>query len=179
MHTRGRKRRAVVGPHRHGQAVLPKGGLEDRPRRARLRRVAPMTVEPEARVQVDECQRIAGDPVAGAELALAIRRPEIVGRLGMHPRRARVIRARAAAAGAPHQTFPLQQVRDRARRGPVAPARVPPLQHLEQLPRAPIVVLDPKLAAERRHLVRDLVRTVMRRATTVRHAALALARLAE
>ena len=62
---------------------------------------------------------------------------------------------------------------------PVASTRVPRLQHREQLPRAPIVVVDPKLAAERRHLVRDLVRTVMRRATAVRHAAPPLRCLAE
>src|SRR5690606_15988405 len=97
---------------------------------------------------------------------------------GVDRRRAGMRGPWPAAPRTPGQAFAREEIGDRARRRPVAPPRMPTLQHLEQFPRAPVVVLDAKLAEQRGHLVGDLVRAMVRGSAPVRQAAASLLGLA-
>ena len=73
------ERRAAIGQDRPRQPVGRKGLLEDRPGVRPRRRAAASALEQEAAAVLGPGQREAQASVAGAELPLEIRRPQIVG----------------------------------------------------------------------------------------------------
>src|SRR5260370_29502954 len=72
----------VVGADGAGQAILPEEPVEDGAHAVALRGEQAVTGEEVAGVLVGDRQRIAVDAVAGPEVALEVRGPEIVGLRG-------------------------------------------------------------------------------------------------
>ena len=95
---RGGEGHAVVGAHRARQAVLAEQPIEDRAHADAARRQQAVARQQEARVLVGDRQRIAVDPVTGAELAFEVRRPEIVRARGHRGHDARMVWGPAPAA---------------------------------------------------------------------------------
>jgi hypothetical protein len=69
----------VVRSDRAGHAGDPEGALDERAHADAVRGEQAVAGEPVAGVLIGHGQGIAGDPVAGPELALDVRRPEVVG----------------------------------------------------------------------------------------------------
>ena len=124
-----------------------------------------MAREQEARVLIGDRERIAVDPIAGPELALEVRGPEVVRARPWIGDHAGVMR-RAAAPTLLHQAVPREQIARGADRRPrdAGMARLEPLQ---QLLRSPVRMSAARRQQQLRHGLRDLVRAVMRRATPI------------
>lgn len=122
---------------------------------------------------VRDRERKAVRAVAGAELALEVGGPEIVGRSRHEAHGARV-RRRPPPAPPVHQPVPCQEIRRRARRGPVAHPRVLARQDRQQLACAPERVRDARRDEELRHRGADLMRASVRRVASIHQPASAI-----
>ncbi len=84
----GRERHPVVGTNDARQPVLAEEALEDRADALALGREQALTAEQVARVLIGDRQRVAIDAIAGSEVVLEVRGPEVVRpfrRRGHHP----------------------------------------------------------------------------------------------
>ena len=106
-----------------------------------------MTAQQKSRVLIRDRERVAVDPVAGAELAFEVGSPQIVRRVGADRHNARML-VRVASAPAADQTAPREELRGGARRRPVLDLRMPAAEHREQLPRPPVGVQPAKFAEQ-------------------------------
>ena len=127
------KRRPVVAADRLRQPVLAQQPLDHRPH------ASPSSAPRSGRPSDSGCRHRSPSkdrnaPVPGAEPALEVDAPGVVGRLNR--RKGRGQRHRPSGAGALPQSLPPQQIADRAGRRPAQP-RMAPLQHRPQLARAP------------------------------------------
>src|SRR4030095_9097682 len=106
---RGGERHPIVGPNGARQSVLAKETIEDGADPLALGGEQAVAAEEVARVLVRDRQRIAIDTIAGPEVSLEVRRPEVVRLVG---RRGHDSRVRVVAPAAPFldQSSPRQKV---------------------------------------------------------------------
>ena len=157
----GRERHAVVGANRPGQPILAEEAIEDGPHARALRREQAVAREQVAGVLVGDREWVAVDPIAGAELAFEVGRPQVVGGAGDRRDDARVMHG-AAPPSLLHEAVSRQEVAGGADRRP-RDRRVPGLEPLQEFLRSPVGVLSPCRQQELRHRLPNRVRTVMGR----------------
>lgn len=117
-------------------------------------------------MSIGDCQRIAVDPIARAELAFEIRGPEIIRPNGGRRHDARMMR-RAAAPPFPHQPMAREEIA-RGTDGRPGEAGMPGPEPIQQHPRAPLGMAPLRGEEALGDRFGDLVRTVMRRPTAIR-----------
>ncbi len=161
----GGKRHAVIGPHGPRQPVFAEQPIEDGPHAGAPRREQAVAGQQVAGVLVGHGERVAIDPITGAELPLEVGRPQVIGRVRDRRHDTGVLRG-AAATPFLHEAMPRQQITGRADGRP-RDTRVPRLEPLQQFLRAPVGMLLPCGEEELRHRRGDLVRAGMRRSTPV------------
>jgi hypothetical protein len=132
-----------------------------------------MAADEEARVLIGDRERVAVASIRGAELALEVGGPKVVGLARARGDDARV-RGRAPGATPVHEPTPREEIGRGAGRGPVRHARVPVPQDAQQLARAPLRVRRAEGAQQLGKVRRDRVRRVVRRAAPVGEATPAL-----
>ena len=156
---------AVVGANRAGQAVLAEQPVEDGADAVALGGEQAVTRQEIAGVLVGDRQRVAIDAVAGPEVALEVRGPEIVGLRGGRRDDAGML---VVPPPAPllDQAASRQEIAGGADGGPVH-GRVPRPQPGQELGGPPARMLPARRADHGRDVRRDAVRAVMRRAAPI------------
>lgn len=142
------------------------GRFEHRARGDGLRREEAVAREEEARVLIRDRERITVDAVAGAELALEIRGPQVV-RIARRDRHHAGVLVRAAAWTFVHQPAAREQIGRRTRGRPRRHPRMPRGEDAQELPRSPEGMLPPERTDPVGELGLDPMRTVVRGAAPI------------
>lgn len=154
------KGHAIVRADRPGQPVLAKEPLEDRTHPVTLHREQAVARQEIPGVLVGDRQGVAVEAIAGAEVALEVGGPQIVGLRGGRRHDARVL-VLAPAPPLLHQPPPGEQIPGRADGRP-GHAGMPRREPVQELGGPPARMLPARRTDQGRDLRRDAVRTVMR-----------------
>src|SRR5262245_39427364 len=161
----GGERHAIVGAKGSRQAILAEESVEDRTDTHPLSREQPVTRQQIARVLIGHRQRIAIEPIARAEVALEVGRPEIVGlrRRGRDDTGMLIV---SPPAPLPHQPAAGQEIA-RGAHGRPPEARVTRLQPRQELGRPPAWMLPARRADQYRDLPAYAMGTVVGRPAAI------------
>ena len=156
---RGSERLAVVGTDALGKAVGAEEAAEGPHGGFHVGAHEPAAVEQEAAVGVLDRERIAELAVEGAELALEVGRPELVGSLGDEGRTGPLLLV-AARLAASHEVTALENSVDRRNRGGRVELRLEELPELGRSPASPTAELDDPALNFRGYGMRAATRTM-------------------
>ena len=147
------------------QTVLAKQPVEDGAHAEAFGREQAVTREQVARVLVGHGERVTVHAIARAEVAFEVRGPEIIGVGGLDRHDAGMLVS--GDAGGVSSPAPARASRSPAVLTAGTSTSGGAGQPVQQLLRPPARMLSPRVADQRRHLVRDVVRTPPRRPAAI------------